>query len=56
MTKSELLELLKELPDDTCIEAVQYGVHFDIGCVNRYNDNGTIIAELGIFEPKTKPE
>ena len=56
MTKSELIELLKDYPDDACIEVVKLGTHFDIQCVVRYNDFGTIIAELGIFEQKTIPE
>ncbi|AQW88952.1 hypothetical protein pEaSNUABM50_00431 [Erwinia phage pEa_SNUABM_50] len=56
MTKAELLEILKDYSDDSCIEVVHGGAHFDITCVVPYNDNGTIIAELGIFDQKTIPE
>jgi hypothetical protein len=56
MTKAELLELLKDYPDDTCVEVVRMGEHFDIECVTPYNDHGVPIAELGIFEKKTIPE
>lgn len=49
MTKAELLELLKDYPDDTCVEVVRMGEHFDIECVTPYNDHGVPIAELGIL-------
>lgn len=56
MTKTELLEILKDYPDDTCIEVVCMGEHFDVECVVPYNDHGVQIAEFGIFEKKTIPE
>lgn len=56
MTKSELLSLLKDYPDDACIEVVRYGTHFDVQCVVHYDDYGVQIAELGIFEEKQIPE
>lgn len=56
MTKAELLEILKDYPDDACIEVVRLGEHFDIECVASYDDHGIQIAELGIFENKTIPE
>lgn len=56
MKKEELLGILKDYPDDACIEVVQGGMHFDIKCVVRYNDKGTVIAELSISDQKTIPE
>jgi hypothetical protein len=58
MTKAELLELLKDYPDDACIEVVHGagGNHYDIGNVVHYNDHGIKIFELSICEPKTIPE
>lgn len=56
MTKAELISHLANYPDDACIEVVRYGEHFDIHCIESYDDNGVPIAELGIFKPKTVPE
>ncbi|AMM43993.1 hypothetical protein FDG95_gp549 [Pectobacterium phage vB_PcaM_CBB] len=58
MTKAELIEALKDYPDDACIEIVHGsgGNHYDIGKVVHYNDYGIQIAELAISEPKTVPE
>lgn len=58
MTKAELIEALKDYPDDACIEIVHGagGEHYDISTVVHYNDYGIQIAELAIGEPKTVPE
>lgn len=58
MTKAELIEALKDYPDDACIEVVNGagGNHYDIGKVVHYNDCGIQIAELAIGEPKSVPE
>lgn len=56
MTKAELMELLESTPDDACVEVVKAGEHFDVNGVLQYNDNGVIIIELGIWEPKILPE
>lgn len=56
MTKAELLELLKDYPDDACIEVVNYGTHYDVKNVIHYDDFGVQIAELAITEIKTVPE
>jgi len=56
MTKSELLELLKDYSDDACIEVVQSAVHYDVQSVQFYNDCGIEIAELSIHKPKEIPE
>lgn len=56
MTKSELLALLENYPDDACIEVVHTAQHFDIEDVVRYNDKGVMIMELCIGSLKTVPE
>lgn len=56
MTKAELIKLLENYSDDAVIEVVQFGAHYDVECVEYYNDCGIQIAELGIFDMKTIPE
>lgn len=56
MTKSELLALLENYPDDACIEVVHTAQHFDIEDVVLYNDKGVMIMELCIGALKTVPE